>query len=158
MQLVEAERAALGDGERGAHAVEVAAPAPRDLRRPLEVPLAVGAKARAHLVERPLVPQRHEHVVHRTVARARVVHVVGDDPRHVECAGDVDEARRRLAFFGQAVVPAFDGHSAIECIFHVGRRFARCVRVATGGERRHPAARAPREREQAVGVRGELVQ
>ena len=131
MQFLKAEPAAFGDGERGAHPVEVAAPPPRDLRCALEIPFAVGAQSRAHLVERPLVPQGDEHVVHGAVAGAGVVHVVRHHPRHVECAGDVDQARRRLALLGQAVIPALDGNAAVEGILQRCGRFACRVRLAS---------------------------
>ena len=86
LQLLEPEGAPLGDGERGAHALGRMPPAARHLCRRLEVPLAVGAEARAHLVERRLVPQGREHVVHPAILRAGVVHVIRHDPRHAEPA------------------------------------------------------------------------
>ena len=86
MQIVQPERAALGDCERRLHAIGVMTPALRHPRGTLQPPLGVGAQARAHLVERALVAQRREHVVHDAPARASVVDVVGDDPRHVERA------------------------------------------------------------------------
>ncbi len=80
-QVGEAEGAALGDRQGGAEPGLVAAPAPAQLRRPLEIPFAVGAQARPHRVERPFVAQGGEDVVHDAPGGEGVVDVVGDHPR-----------------------------------------------------------------------------
>ena len=86
MEIVQPERAALGDCESCFHTIRMMAPALRHARGTLEAPLGVGAQARAHLVERALVAQRREYIVHDAPRAPSVVDVVGDDPRHVERA------------------------------------------------------------------------
>ena len=157
-KLAEPEVTALGDVERGADALGCMTPATRDLRRTLEVPLAIRSEARAHLVERALVTQRTEDVVYHAVARAGIVHVVGDDPRNVERAGDLDEAARGDAFFGQAMIPALDGDAAPKNVEQRGRCLARPVGITALGQRSHPATRTTGERKQSCRVRCELVE
>ena len=64
LYLRQPEGTALGYIERGANAFRCVSPASCNLRRTLEVPLAIGTQARAHLVECALVPERCQHVVH----------------------------------------------------------------------------------------------
>jgi hypothetical protein len=104
------------------------------------------------------VPQTRQDVVRHAVARARVVHVVGDDPRHVERARDLDEARGGSTFFRKPVIPALDRDAPVEDVEQCGRGLARRIGLAARRERRDPAARATGEREQARRVRRELVE
>ncbi len=158
LELCHAPRAALGDRERGAHAFGTLLPAARDLRRRLEIPLAVGPRARAHLGERALVAQRAEHIVHHARARIGVVHIVRDHPRDRECARDVDERPDERALLFESVVPAFDGDAAAEDVDERGGGLARLVLEPARDEPRHPAARAAREREQSARMLREHVE
>src|SRR3954468_17740926 len=80
------------------------------------------------------------------------MHVVRYDPGEGERARDINQTAHRLALFGQPMIPAFDGYAAIECVFNRRRCLARAIEIASRYERRHPATRAPREREQPARV------
>jgi hypothetical protein len=157
-QVLEAERAPLGDRERGAEPRVVLPPAPPHLRRALEVPLAARPQAGAHLVERALVPQRREHVVHDAPARGGVVHVVGHHPRHAERARDREQLAHDVALLGEAVVPHLDGEAAAEDVVQRARRAPRAGEVARGDARGDGPARAAREAEDAARVARERVE
>ena len=157
-ELLHAERAPLGDGERVANALWRVLPAPSHLRGALEVPFRVGTQPRAHLVQRLPMLEAREHVVDDAIAGARVMHVVRDDPGNVERARDVPKLRRRLALFGEPMVPALDGDAPVEDVEQGSGGIARAVNVSDGGERRHPAARTTGEREQPAAVTGECIE
>ena len=157
-QLCQTEGASLGDGDGGADALRGMVPAIRHLGCRLEVPLAVGTEARAHLVEGRLVPQCREHVVHPAIPGAGVVHVVRDDPWHAEPRGEGNELRHDLAFLGKPVVPALDDEVIAIDIAEGRGGAARALGVARGEERRHPSARATGERGDTVGMAREQVE
>ncbi len=127
-------------------------PPERHLLGALQVPLAVGAETGAHRVERLLVAEAREDVVHDAVGGARVVDVVGDDPRDVERARQGDELPDELALLGQPVVPALHGDAPVEDVEQRRERLARPIAILRGEPARHPPARTPREREQPLGV------
>ena len=152
LQVGQPEGAALGHRERRAQPFLASLPAPRHLRRALEVPLAVGAEPRAHLVERRAVLQRAEHVVRDPPRGIGVAHVVRDHPRNAERVRDLDERRGRRALLGERMVPALDGDAAVEDVDERGRRLARRVVLPARGEPRHPPARRTGEREEPARV------
>ncbi len=155
MQIVQAECAALGDGESCFHTIRMMTPALHHPRGTLQPPLGVGAEARAHLVERALVAERGEHVVHDAAGAARVVDVVGDDPRHVQRARDLDEWREERALFFQAMIPALDGEATIEDLVQTRGGLARACDIAGAESARDEPARATSQREQTLRVRGD---
>ena len=148
-QLPHPERAPLGDLPRRGERLGVVTPAMRDPIGVLEVPLAVGAKQGAGQIERGLVAEAREHVVHQAPLRCRVVDVVGDHPRQVERAGEHDELRHDRALLGERVVPALDGDAASE---HFGQPAEACVGgglIVLRQQLRDFAVRAAGEAEQA---------
>ena len=157
-EIGQPKRTSLGNGERGGEPCLVALPPARHLRRPFEIPLAVGAQARAHVVERRPVPQRHQHVVCEPPRGLGVMHIIGDHPRHIQRARERHEVARDGAFFWQRVVPALNGYPAFEHVDERGRRRAGVVVRTAGHESRHPATRAAGERKQSAGVARERVE
>ena len=157
-QLPQPEGASLGDGARGAHPVRGMAPAARHLCRRLEVPLAVGTEARAHLVEGGLVPQCREHVVHPAILRAGIVHVIRHDPRHAEPPGEGNELRHDLALLGKSVIPALDDEMVAVDVAERTRGTASTVNVTGSEERRHPSVRTTGECGDTIGMTREQVE
>ena len=151
LELLEAEGAALGDGERGAHAF---GRVPRQRRAICAAPLRYHSP-----LGRRRVPiwssvrswrSAREDVVHHAVARAGVVHVVGDDPRDVERARDVDERARwsRAPRAGRG--PSTRGDAARRRGRAAWRRLrTRRPSSPRAASVRHPAARAAGEGEEA---------
>ena len=158
LQLVEAKGATVRDVEGRAYAFRRMAPAPRDLGRALEVPFAVRPKARAHLVERQLVPQRGEDIVYHAILCARVMNVVRDDPWDVECARELDEVACGLVLLGQSMIPALDRDAPAEDVEQCRRCVACAVVIAAREEGRNPSARASGHREEALRMRRELIE
>ncbi len=129
-------------------------PALPHLRGALEIPFAVGTETGAHLGERALVAQRAENIMRHARVGSGVVHVVGHHPPHADVARDAHELRNHGVLLGEAVVPALDGHAAIEDVAERRGRVARGGRLATRYERRHAATHAAGEREEATRVPG----
>ena len=156
LERLEPERAAVGDRERVREPLFPSAPPCRELGVTLEVPLTIGAEARAHLVERRAMAQGGEHVVREATARTGVVHVVGHHPRKVVRGREREQALHQRALLGQRMVPALHGDPSPE-------RFGECaergMRVTTERQQlRHPPARTARECEESARVRDELVE
>ena len=61
-------------------------------------------------------------------------------------------------FFGEPVVPHFNGNAAAKQVNERRRRFAGRVRPSFGHERWHPSPRAAGEGEYAFGVAGQGVE
>ena len=158
LEVGQPERAPLGDDERLPDAHVVVLPAAAHLRVPLEVPLAVGTQARPHGLERLPVAQRAEHVVREPLRGARVVHVVGHHPRHVEGARHGDEFARECALLGNGVIPHFHGDAPPEDVEQGGERLARRIASAAQQRLRHCTACAAGERIQSIGVPCECVE
>ena len=158
LHVREPERAPFGDVHGRAHSLFMALPAPRDLRRTLQVPLAIRAEPGPHVVERRAVPERAHHVVREALGRLGVAHVVGDDPRQAEGVGERQEFAHDGAFLRERMIPAFEGDTALEHVHQHRRRRARRVTLAAGEELRHPACRRAGECEEAGGVLRERVE
>ncbi|HEX6943005.1 MAG TPA: hypothetical protein VF128_08745 [Gemmatimonadaceae bacterium] len=133
-------------------------PAAAHLGRAAQVPLAVGAEARAHLVQLAPVADRRQHVVHEPAGRLRVMDVVGHHPGNVERARQGDELPDECLFLGQTVVPALDGQAPVEQVEEGGDGVAGPVGVSGRQAPRHPPRRAAGEREEAARVAGQRVE
>ncbi len=182
LERLQPEGASVGDGHRVRETLFESAPARGELRMALEVPFAVGAEPRAHLVERRAMAQRREHVVRDAAARPGVVHVVGHHPRQALRPGERDEPLHEGVLLGERMVPALHGEALAEGIGEgaeggpcetvrlVAReQGARACRAPVRGpagrapfpqreQLRHPATRAAGECEQSRGVLHELVE
>ena len=94
-QLLEVERAALGDRERlleERRGIELA----QALEGP-QAALAVRKQANARLVQRNSQPNGREHILQGAAAAAMHVHVAGSDPRQLERRAKRLRSARRLA-------------------------------------------------------------
>ena len=145
LELLEPERASLGDGERGLHPFLRATPPLIDERRLLERPLGVGTQARAHGVECALVTQRVQHIVHDALGGGGVVHVVGDHPRYAELGRQWAQLLHQRALFRQAMIPAFHREMLTEHIAQFTGGGVGVAGAALGQQLRHPAARTAGE-------------
>ena len=93
-QLVEVERAALGDRERlleERRGIELA----QALERP-QAALAVRKQANARLVQRNSQPNGREHILQGAAAAPMHVHVAGSDPRQLERRAERLQEREAL--------------------------------------------------------------
>ena len=92
-QLVEAERAALGDLYGSREQVGVLGEAAGDFVERPQVPLGVGKEAPACLGERALRADARQHVLEVAALGHVVMHVVGGDERDAGTRGQLGELR-----------------------------------------------------------------
>ena len=152
--IAQTKRALLGDRQRGLQSCFVSPPPAGHLFVPFEIPLGVRAKFCTHLVECGAVFECAEHVVGLATGGFEIVHVVGDDPREVECLRDVMEPRDERPFFGEGVIPTFDGDALLENIRECCRRVLGGGCFAAGEEAGDPAVAASGEGKEAGRVSG----
>jgi hypothetical protein len=90
-QLVEAERAALGDLRRAGERFRNGGVATGDLVERTQVALGVGEETRARLGQRALLADARQYVLQVPPLGNVVVHVVGGDERDAGALGELDE-------------------------------------------------------------------
>src|SRR5690606_2014368 len=88
-----------------------------------QVPLAVGTQPRAHVVQRSLVPQCTEDVMHHAPARLGVVHVVRYYPWQCVRAREGLQVPYEYLLLRQAMVPHLHCNPPLERV----RQFAECL-------------------------------
>ena len=152
LELLQPERAPLGNGERGPHALLGAAPALVDAAHGLECPLRVGAQPRPHGVEGAFMTQRDQHVVHEARVGGGVVHVVGDHPRHAQTRSQRAKLLDQRPLLRQTMVPALHRQMRTEDVAQFTGGGPGVMVAPFGQQLWQPAARAARERRHALHV------
>jgi hypothetical protein len=159
LERAEAELALLGERHGRAEARGIVAPALAHGGGILEVPLAVGAEAGAHLIECLAMPQAGQHIVDHPARGLGVVDIVGHDPGDAGPVGERDETGDEVAFLGAVVVPAFDGEvPRAEDLDEAAEGGARAFGVIVGEARWDPAAGTAGQRQDAGRVLGDPVE
>ncbi len=160
LELAQPELAPLGDRQRRHDALRRVPPPPQHLLGSLEVPFAVRTQPPTHLIERALVPERAEDVVHGAAGTVRrgVMHIVGDDPWHVERPCDGHQLARQAPLERQVVVPALDGDPPLEYVPQRGDCRAGSIDISLPDERWNPSAGASGQRMKPFSVRRQRIE
>ena len=157
-QLVEPERAPLGDGQRVRDRARELGEEPYHLRRRLEMMFVIRPQQRPGALQRRAVLHAGQHVAEQPVRARRVRDPVRCDIRDVELPGQPHHGAQQGRIFGPHVMLQLEVEPSGEGIAQPRAQRDRGAGIAPQQRFLDDAVAAARQRDQAVGASVEIVE